>query len=66
MEQVFDIIVEEQTIHKALTETEFFEIMSDLSTAYYETGYPEPSKISHITYVGESQRVLENLMNPSE
>ena len=66
MEQVFDIIIEGQTVHKALTETEFFEVMSDLSIAHYETGFPDPSKISHITYVGEPQRVLENLMNPQE
>ena len=66
MEQVFDIIIEGQTVHKALTETEFFEVMSDLSNAYYEMGYPDPSKISHITYLGSPERVIENLMNPTE
>jgi len=66
MEQVFDIIIEGQTVHKALTQVEFFEVMSDLSTAYYETGYPEPSNVSHITYIGEPQRVLENLLNSME
>ena len=66
MEQVFDIIIEGQTVHKALTQVEFFEVMSDLSTAHYETGYPDPSKISHITYLGKPQRVLENLMNSQE
>lgn len=66
MEQVFDIIIEGQTVHKALTETEFFEVMSDLSTAYYEMGFPNPSTISHLTYIGEPQRALENLMNPQE
>lgn len=62
MEQVFDIIVEGQTVHKALTETEFFEVMSDLSTAYYEMGSPHPSTVSHISYMGNPQRHIENII----
>ena len=66
MEQVFDIIIEGQTVHKALTSSEFFEVMSDLSTAYYETGFPEPSTISHITYLGSPERSIENLLNSTD
>jgi len=53
MTQLYDIIIEEQTIHKGLSEETFFEVMSDLSTAYYERGFPDPSTISHITYIKE-------------
>ena len=53
MTQLYDIIIEEQTIHKGLSEETFFEVMSDLSAAYYERGYPNPSTISHITYIKE-------------
>lgn len=53
MDQLYDIIIEEQTIHKGLSEETFFEVMSDLSAAYYERGYPNPSTISHITYIKE-------------
>ena len=53
MDQLYDIIIEEQTVHKGLSEETFFEVMSDLSAAYYERGYPNPSTISHITYIKE-------------
>ena len=53
MTQLYDIIIEEQTVHKGLSEETFFEVMSDLSSAYYERGYPDPSTISHITYIKE-------------
>lgn len=53
MDQLYDIIIEEQTVHKGLSEETFFEVMSDLSSAYYERGYPDPSTISHITYIQE-------------
>jgi hypothetical protein len=53
MTQLYDIIIEEQTVHKGLSEETFFEVMSDLSTAYYERGFPDPSTISHITYIKE-------------
>ena len=66
MEQVFDIIIEGQTVHKALTQVEFFEVMSDLSNAYYEMGFPNPSTVSHVTYLGKPERVLENLLNSTE
>ena len=53
MTQLYDIIIEDQTVHKGLSEETFFEVMSDLSAAYYERGYPNPSTISHITYIKE-------------
>jgi hypothetical protein len=53
MDQLYDIIIEEQTVHKGLSEETFFEVMSDLSSAYYERGFPDPSTISHITYIKE-------------
>ena len=53
MDHLYDIIIEEQTVHTGLSEETFFEVMSDLSTAYYERGYPDPSTISHITYIKE-------------
>lgn len=53
MTQLYDIIIEGQTIHKGVSEETFFDVMSDLSTAYYERGYPHPSTISHTTYIKE-------------
>ncbi len=53
MTPLYDIIIEEQTVHKGVSEETFFEVMSDLSAAYYERGYPDPSTISHITYIKE-------------
>ena len=53
MEHLYDIIIEGQTVHKGVSQEAFFDIMSDLSNAYYERGYPDPSTISHITYIKE-------------
>jgi len=53
MEQLYDIIVEGQTVHKGISEETFFDIMSDLSTAYYEVGFPDPKTVSHTTYIKE-------------
>lgn len=53
MEHLYDIIIEGQPIHKGLPEGDFFEIMEDLSTAYYETGYPDLSQVTHIMYTKE-------------
>ena len=53
MEYLYDIIIEGNPIHKAVTEGDFFEIMEDLATAYYETGYPDLSKVTHIMYTKE-------------
>lgn len=53
MTHLYDILIEGQTVHKGLSEESFFEVMSDLSNAYYERGFPDPSTISHITYIKE-------------
>ena len=53
MEQLYDIIIEGQTVHKGISEELFFDVMSDLSTAYFEVGYPDPSTITHKTYIKE-------------
>ena len=53
MTQLYDIIIEGKTIHKGLSEETFFDVMTDLSTAYYERGYPDPSNVSHKTYTKE-------------
>ena len=53
MTHLYDILVEGQTVHKGISEEVFFEVMSDLSTAFYERGFPDPSTISHITYTKE-------------
>ena len=53
MEHLYDIIIEGQTVHKGISEELFFDVMSDLSNAYYEVGFPDPSTISHITYIKE-------------
>jgi hypothetical protein len=54
MEQVYDIIIEGQTVHKGVSQEVFFDVMSDLSNAYYKMGFPDPSTISHTTYIKES------------
>ena len=53
MDHLYDIIIEGQTVHKGLSEEEFFDVMSNLSTAYYEVGSPDPKTVSHITYIKE-------------
>ena len=53
MDQLYDIIIEGRTVHKGVSEETFFEVMGDLSDAYYERGYPDPSTITHITYIKE-------------
>jgi len=53
MEHVYDIIIEGQTIHKAISEELFLDLMSDFSTAYYERGFPDPTTITHKTYTKE-------------
>jgi len=53
MEHIYDILIAGQTVHKGVSEGDFFEIMEDLATAQYETGNPDLSKISHIMYTKE-------------
>ena len=53
MEHVYDIIIEGQTIHKAISEELFLDLMSDFSIAYYERGFPDPTLISHKQYIKE-------------
>lgn len=54
MEHLYDIIIEGQVVHKGLSEDMFFSVMSDLSTAWYEKGFPNPTSITHITYFKEN------------
>jgi len=53
MEHLYDIIIEGQAVHKGLPEGDFFEVMQDLATAYYETGYPDFTKVTHFMYPKE-------------
>ena len=53
MTQLYDIIIEGQTIHADLSEESFLDVLDDLSTAYYEKGYPDPSTISYTTHTKE-------------
>ena len=53
MEHLYDIIIAGQPVHKGLCEADFFELMEDLSTAYYETGFPDMSQVTHIMYTKE-------------
>ena len=53
MEHLYDIIIEGQTVHKGISQETFFDVMSDLSTAYYEVGFPDPSTVTHKTYIKE-------------
>ncbi len=50
MTHLYDIIIEGQPVHTLLTEDTFFEVMADLSTAWYEKGFPDPSTLSHVMY----------------
>ena len=54
MEHLYTIFVEGQPVHKDICESDFFEIMADLSTAYYEVGFPDPSTVSHTMYTKEN------------
>ena len=53
MTQLYDIMIEGQKLHEGISEELFFELMEDFSSAYYETGFPNPSTISHTTYTKE-------------
>ncbi len=53
MEHRFNILIEGQVVHKAVTQEMFFDIMEDLSNAYYETGFPDPKTISHTIHKAE-------------
>lgn len=55
MEHLYDIIIEGQTVHKGVSEETFFDVMADLSTAWYEKGFPDPSTISHVTYLNTEE-----------
>lgn len=53
MQYLYDILIEGQPVHKGIPEGDFFEVMEDLATAYYETGYPDLSQVTHIMYTKE-------------
>ena len=53
MEHLYDIMIEGQPVHKGIPEGDFFEIMEDLSTAYYETGFPDLSNVTYTFYTKE-------------
>lgn len=63
MEHFYDIIIEGQTVHKALSEDTFFEVMADLSTNWYEKGFPNPTNITHTVYTKET---LDNVRKDSD
>ena len=63
MEHFYDIIIEGQPVHKCLTEETFFEVMADLSNAWYEKGFPNPTDIKHIVY---TQETLDNVRKDSD
>lgn len=50
MELLFDVYVEGQKVHTGVTQDMFFDIVEDLSQAYYKTGFPNPETISHTCY----------------
>jgi len=43
----FNILKDGERIFTDLSEEEFFDAMEDLAQQFYETGSPEPHKITH-------------------
>jgi hypothetical protein len=41
----YNILVKGRKIYSELSEEEYFDIMEDLSSQFYETGSPEPTDI---------------------
>jgi hypothetical protein len=41
----YNILVKGRKIYSDLSEEEYFDIMEDLSTQFYETGSPDPTDI---------------------
>jgi len=41
----YNILVKGRKIYSNLSEEEYFDIMEDLSTQFYETGSPDPTDI---------------------
>jgi len=53
MTHLYDILIGGVPAYKGLSEDKFFEMMEELSTSFYEKGYPAPSEVSHTTYTQE-------------
>lgn len=60
MDHLYDIIIEGNPVKRGLSEGEFFDLMEDLATAYYETGYPDLSKVTHLMYPKEDYNVRKD------
>ena len=65
-QELYNIIIQEGEIFTGLSEEEFMDKMIELSQCYYETGYPSPDIISHITYNGETVHESNGNNNPDD
>ena len=45
MTEVYTILHKNKVLHKNLTETEYFDMMEDLSIEFYQTGTPRPEDL---------------------
>ena len=45
MTEVYTILHKNKVLHKNLTETEYFDMMEDLSIEFYQTGFPRPQDL---------------------
>jgi hypothetical protein len=45
MKEKYNILCKGRKIYSNLTEEEYFDIMEDLSTKFYQTGSPNPNEI---------------------
>tara|TARA_X000000368_G_scaffold249919_1_gene197392 strand:+ start:137 stop:355 length:219 start_codon:yes stop_codon:yes gene_type:complete len=52
--ELYNITIEGGEIYTGLSEEQFMDKMMELSSCYYETGYPSPDLITHQTYNGET------------
>ena len=45
MTEVYTILHKNKVLYKNLTETEYFDMMEDLSIEFYQTGFPRPQDL---------------------
>ena len=55
-QELFKITIQGGEVYSDLSEEEFMDKMTELSSCYYETGYPDPQTISHETYYGKTTK----------
>ena len=60
MQAVYDIIYDGSAVASGISEEQFLDLMRDYAESYYETGYPDLTKLSHTAYLKEEYDTRKN------